>query len=112
MYVKMEGQFLRIGWQHVQGPIVKGVHPCCPLFVLDVVFRLWPGWAGEEVSFWTRLPHCSGVVSNGEVESCPKRARHQLDDHYGQVRGALSLYSPRLGAHFGRHLGGSWPAGL
>ena len=107
MHVKMEGQFPRIGWQHVQGPIVNGVYPCCPLFILSVVFRSWPGWTGEEVSFWTRLPHCSGVVSNGEVESCPKRARHQPDDHYGRVGGALSLYSPGLGAHFGRHLGGS-----
>ena len=86
---------------------MNGVHPCCPLFVLGVVFRSWPCWTGEEVSFWTRLPHCSGVVSDGEVESCPKRARHQPDDHYGRVGGALSLYSPGLGAHFGRHLGGS-----
>ena len=47
------------------------------------------------------------MVSDGEVECCPKRARHQPDDHYGQVGGALSLYSPRLGAHFRPHLGGS-----
>ena len=44
------------------------------------------------------------MVSDGEVESCPKRARHQLDDHYGR---ALFLYSPGLRAHSGRHLGGS-----
>ena len=47
------------------------------------------------------------MVSDGEVESCPKKARHQPDDHYGRVGGALSLYSPGLGSHFGRHLGGS-----
>ena len=46
------------------------------------------------------------MVSDGEVESCPKRARHQPDDHYSRVGGALSLYSPGLGAHFGLHLGG------
>ena len=86
---------------------MSGVHPCCPLFVLGVAFRSWPGWTGEKVSFWTWLPHCSGVVSDGEVESCPKRARHQPDDHYGRVGGALSLYSPGLGAHSRRHLGGS-----
>ena len=51
--------------------------------------------------------HCSGVVSDGEVESCPKRARHQPDDHCGRVGGALSLYSPGLGAHSRRHPGGS-----
>ena len=87
---------------------MNGVHPCCPLFVLSVAFRSWADWTDEEGSFWTLLPHCSGVVSNGEVESCSKRARHQPDDHYGRVEGALSLYSPRLGAHSGRHLGGSW----
>ena len=86
---------------------MNGVHPCCPLFVLGVAFRSWLGWTGEEVSFWTRLPHCLGVVSDGEVESCPKRAHHQPDDHYGRVGGALSLYSPGLGAHSRRHLGGS-----
>ena len=86
---------------------MNGVHPCCPLFVLSVVFRSWPDWTGEEVSFWTWLSHCSGVVSDWEVESCPKKARHQLDDYYGKVGGALSLYSPRLRAHFGLHLGGS-----
>ena len=48
------------------------------------------------------------MVSDGEVESCSKRARHQPNDHYGRVGGALSLYSPGLGAHFRRHLGGSW----
>ena len=42
------------------------------------------------------------------MESCPKRARYQPDDHYGRVGGALSLYSPGLGAHSGRHLRGSW----
>ena len=47
------------------------------------------------------------MVSNGEVESYPKRARHQPDDHYGWAGRALSLYSPGLGAHSGRHLGGS-----
>ena len=47
------------------------------------------------------------MVGDGEVESCPKRARHQPDDHYGRVGGALSLYSPGLGAHSGRHLRGS-----
>ena len=108
MYVKMEGWFPQTEWQHVQGLIVNGVHPCCPLFVLGVVFRSWPNWIGEEVFFWTRLLHCSRVVSGGEGESCSKRGRHQLDDHYGQVRGDLSLYSPGLGAHFRRHLGGSW----
>ena len=41
------------------------------------------------------------------MESCLKRARHQPDDHYGRVGRALSLYSPGLGAHSGRHLGGS-----
>ena len=41
------------------------------------------------------------------MESCSKRARHQPDDHYGRVGGALSLYSPGPGAHSGRHLGGS-----
>ena len=42
------------------------------------------------------------------MESCPKRARHHPDDHYGRVGRALSLYSPGLGAHSGRHLWGSW----
>ena len=46
------------------------------------------------------------MVSDREVESCLKRAHHPPDDHYGRVGGALSLYSPGLGAHFGRHLGG------
>ena len=46
------------------------------------------------------------MVSDGEVESCPKRARHQPNDHYGRVGRALSLYSPGLGAHSGRHLWG------
>ena len=41
------------------------------------------------------------------MESCPKRARHQPDDHYGWAGWALSLYSHRLGAHYGLHLGGS-----
>ena len=41
------------------------------------------------------------------MESIPKRARRQPDDHYGQVKRALSLYSPGLGAHFGRYLWGS-----
>ena len=86
---------------------MNGVYPYCPLFVFDVTFRSWLGWTGEEVSFWTWLPHCSGVVSDGEVESCRKRARHQSDDHYGRVGGALSLYSPGLGAHSGSRLGGS-----
>ena len=93
-------------WTHQ--PTVNGVHPCYPLFILDIMFRSWPGWTGEEVSFWTRLPLCSRVVSDGEVESYPKRARYHPDDHYGRVGGALSLYSPGLGAYFGRHLGGSW----
>ena len=44
------------------------------------------------------------MVSDGEVESCPKRARHKPDDHYGRVGRALFLYSPGLGAHSGRHL--------
>ena len=101
VHVKMEGQFPRIGRQHVQGPTVNGVHPCYPFFVLIVVFRSWPGWTGKEVSFLTQLPHCLGVVSDREVESYLKRARHQRDDHYGRVGGALSLYSPGLGAHFG-----------
>ena len=96
MHVKMGGGgggggFPRTRWQHVEGPIVNGVHPCCPLFVLGVVFRSWPGWTSEKVSSWTRLPHCPGVVSDREVESCPKRARHQPDDHYVRVGGALSL---------------------
>ena len=47
------------------------------------------------------------MVSDGEVESRPKRARHHPDDHYGRVGGALSLYSPGLGAHSRRHLRGS-----
>ena len=47
------------------------------------------------------------MVSDGEVESCSKRACHQPDDRYGRVEGALSLYSLGLGDHFGRHLGGS-----
>ena len=47
------------------------------------------------------------MVSYGEVESCPKRARHQPDDHYGRAGRALSLYSPGLGAHSRRHLWGS-----
>ena len=103
----MEEQFPRTGWKYVPGPIVNGVHPCCPLFVLGVVFRSWPDWTDEEVSLWTRLLHCSRVVRVVEVESCPKRARHQPDDHYGRVGWALSPFSPGLGAHSGRHLGGS-----
>ena len=47
------------------------------------------------------------MVSDGEVESCPKRDRHQPDDHYGRVERALSLYLPGLGAHSGRHPRGS-----
>ena len=47
------------------------------------------------------------MVSDGEVESCPKRAHHQPNDHYGQVGRALSLYFPGLGAHSERHLWGS-----
>ena len=47
------------------------------------------------------------MVSDGEMESCPKRALHQPNDHYGQVGRALSLYSPGLGAHSRRHLWGS-----
>ena len=47
------------------------------------------------------------MVSDGEVESCSKRDRHQPDNHYGQAGWALFLYSPRLGAHSRRHLGGS-----
>ena len=47
------------------------------------------------------------MVSDGEVESCPKRARHQLDDHYGRVGRTLSLYSLGLKAHSGQHLWGS-----
>ena len=47
------------------------------------------------------------MVSDREVESCPKRARHQPDDHYSRAGRALSLYSPRLGAHSGQHLWGS-----
>ena len=47
------------------------------------------------------------MVSDGEVKSCPKRARHQPNDHYGRVGRALSLYSPGLRAHFGQHLWGS-----
>ena len=47
------------------------------------------------------------MVSDGEVESCPKRARRQPDDHYGRVGRALSFYSPGLEAHSGRSLGGS-----
>ena len=107
VHVEMERQFPRTWWQYVQGLIVNEVYPCCPLFLLCVAFRSWPSWTGEEVSFWTRLPHCSGVVSDGEVESCPKRARRQPNDHYGRVGRALSLYSPRLEAHSGQSLGGS-----
>ena len=47
------------------------------------------------------------MVSDGEVESCPKRARHQPDDHYDRVERALFLYLPRLGAHSRQHLWGS-----
>ena len=47
------------------------------------------------------------MVRDGEVESCPKRARHQPDDHYGRGGRALSLYSLGLEARSGRHLGGS-----
>ena len=47
------------------------------------------------------------MVSDKEVESCPKRAHHQSYDHYCRVGGALSLYFPGLGAHFGQHHGGS-----
>ena len=46
------------------------------------------------------------MVSDGEVESCPKRARHQPDDHYGWVGGVLSLCSLGLEVHFRQHLGG------
>ena len=87
VHVEMKGQFPRIGWKYVQGPIVNEVYPCCPLFVFGIASCSWPGWTGEEVSFWTRLPHCSGVVSDEEVESCPKRARRQPDDHYGRGGG-------------------------
>ena len=46
------------------------------------------------------------MVRDEEVESCPKRARHHPGDHYGRAERALSLYSPGLGAHSGRHLSG------
>ena len=51
------------------------------------------------------------MVSDGEVESYPKRIRHQLGDHYGREGRALFHYSPGLRVHSGRHLGGyqaSW----
>ena len=112
MHVEIEGKFPRTGWLYVQCSIVNGVYPCCLLFIFGVKFRSWPGWTGEEVSFWTRLPYCSGVVREGEVESCPKRAHRQPDDHYGWVGRALSLYSSGLEAHSGRHLGVPRPAGF
>ena len=48
------------------------------------------------------------MVSDEEVESRLKRARHQPDDHYSWVGRALFLYSPGLRAHSGEHLTGSW----
>ena len=46
------------------------------------------------------------MVSDGEVESCPKRTRHQPSDRYGRAGRALFPYSPGLRVHYGRHLGG------
>ena len=61
------------------------------------------------VSFWTRLPHCSGVVSDKGVESYLKTTRHPPVDRYGQVERALCPYSSELGVHAGELLVGSRP---
>ena len=61
------------------------------------------------VSFWTRLPHCSGVVSDGGVESYLKTTRHPSVDRDGQVGRALCSYSFGLGVHAGELLVGSRP---
>ena len=61
------------------------------------------------VSFWTRVPHCSGVESDGGVESYLKITRHRPVDRYGQVGRALCPYSSKLGVHAGELLVGSRP---
>ena len=61
------------------------------------------------VTFWTRLPHYSGVVSDGGVESYLKTTRHTPVDRYGQVGRALCPYSSELGVHAGELLIGSRP---
>ena len=61
------------------------------------------------ISFWTRLLHCSGVVSDKGVESYLKITRHLSVDHYGQVGRALCPYSFGLGVHVGELLVGSRP---
>ena len=61
------------------------------------------------VSFWTRLSHCSGVESDGGVETYLKTTRHWPVDCYGQVGWALCPYSSRLGVHTGDLLVGSRP---
>ena len=49
------------------------------------------------------------MVNDGEVESCPKRTRHLLADHYGLVGRALFPYLPRLGVQVGQCLVGFQP---
>ena len=61
------------------------------------------------VSFWIRLPRCSEVVNNGEVESYPKRTHHLLGDHYGRVGHPLCLYLTGLRVHAGQRLAGFRP---
>ena len=51
------------------------------------------------VSFWTRLPHCSGVESDEGVESYLKTTHHPPVDRYGQVGRALCPYSSGLRVH-------------
>ena len=46
------------------------------------------------------------MVSEGEVDNCLKKTRHQPDDHYGWAGQAFFPYSLGLGLHAGRHLVG------
>ena len=61
------------------------------------------------VSFWTRLPHYSRVVSDKGVERYLKITRHIPVDHYGQVGRALCPYSSEFGIHVRELLVGSRP---
>ena len=49
------------------------------------------------------------MVNDGGVESYPKRTRHLLVDHYGQVGRALSPYFSRSRVHVGQLLVGFRP---
>ena len=77
-------------------PIPTRAYLCCSPFEFGGVQHYQPGWTGEEVSSWIRLPHCSEVVNDGEAGSCPRSVRHLPDDHCGKVGRALYSYLAEL----------------